>query len=244
MFDVVIQGPHSSKLLEIIESYRKPYIKNIIYSGWEDDLNYPNLINVIQTKSPKPQLAGGGNINLQLQTTKAGLKFVTSDLVLKVRSDLIIEPKDLERLEDYYLKNKKILTISICPDYPFFTWDFMYFGHKQDLTLLFNAPFDNNPNYYPNLLKAIIPETYLTAQYIANFDTEVMQYCQDPEHYLVQNRPGYLDSKILSSRIINNYFSVLPPIDIIWTKYHTTFNSTKGTMNAFGRKNDIFSTGW
>lgn len=256
MFDVVIQGPIYDRTVEIINSYLSmPFIGKVIYSGWEDDkvVTLPPSVTYIRNK--KPDLAGGGNINYQIQTSKAGLEHVTSELVLKTRSDLIIDRVDLEKVYNYFLLETvskspiagpigKILTISISPNYAFFTWDFIYFGHTQDVKNLFSCQLDPNPNYFPNLTRAIIPETYITVKYIALHDKDVGIICNDMERFLVQGREGYMYSKSLSNQVLSRYFHPLPVFNVVWTKYYKTPVTTKEIMIKFGRHNDIFSVSW
>ena len=220
MYDVVVQGPPCPTLLDVLKCFDHPSVGKIIYSSWSDNppLILPSHITYIQ--SAKPPLAGGGNVNLQVVSAREGIKHATSELVLKTRSDVLLGPSCLSLLEDYHAQHQKLLTLGIAPThlYPFMTHDFIYFGQRQEVELLFSCLLDNNLNHYPDLHKAIIPEIYITSHYIATKEPVVREFCRSPQKYLVQGSPGFDKLSPHSTTLVPKYFHPLPAVDYTWTK--------------------------
>lgn len=246
MFDVVIQGPVNDCLLEVINAYRQPYIKSIIYSGWEDEIipKLPKDIKIV--KSKKPEIPGFGNINFQLQSTRAGLAQATSKLVLKIRSDFVIPSNILKKLESFYNKKQRILTLGVSSKLAFFTWDFMYFGSTNNLRLMYSAPFLNTKGSTTEdyiLNKIIITETYLTSFYISNFEPEVKLLLKDIEKFLIIGRDGYKHSLFVTGQTLPKYFWPLPIVDIKWLKRSNNFITTEEIAKTNG-EGTVFSPTW
>lgn len=254
-FSLVVQGPVYPKTQEILEAYNEvPYISEIIFSTWEKEPSIVLPSKVTAIFNPTPSVPGGGNINYQLLSSKEGIQLVNSELTLKVRSDLLIARSELDQFVPYFKKTHsfdkakgprgKILTPSISPNYAYFTWDFLYFGFTEDLKKLFMCEQSTQPNYFPDLTNAIVPETYITACYIAQYDAVTQAYCANKEQHLIIGRSGYNNARQRSIETINNYFTCLPNISVWWTKHYSSYCTIRDIMIKFGRRNDYFATGW
>lgn len=227
MLDVIIQGPIYQRTEEVIESYRSSNVNKIIYSGWENDIDITLSKDIYHLKNKKPNFTGRGNLNYQLLSSYKGFLETTSSFVLKTRSDLIIEKAILESLENFLISSNntqsnlpldKIIVLYINKTFPFFTNDFLYFGRREDIQVLLSADQVNST--------LIIPESYIAATYISNYEEEVKTLCKCPESNFVEGRPGFKHCVELSPKFMLKYFKQLPNISICWTKKMKEFRDS------------------
>lgn len=249
MFDVIIQGPPNKYIVDIINSYRHPRISKIIYSCWKDDIlpeDLPGDIDLVI--NTKPLYCGPHNTNYQLYSSRAGIERANTEYVLKVRSDFFLDREILNNIEDYAKKYNRIITCGVSITLCFSTWDYLYFGKKEQLKTMFTAPSYNEyipwttPREYWS--KAIMAETYLTAYYIANFNSKVKYLWDNKEKYLVLHGEGYEEAKILTAEILPQYFRPLPgKVKVWWTKHYNEYI----TLEKFSTRNyhgTVFTNSW
>tara|TARA_B110000977_G_scaffold142930_1_gene181519 strand:- start:4005 stop:4742 length:738 start_codon:yes stop_codon:yes gene_type:complete len=172
---ILLQG---KVLQETIDFYATHYPnQNVVISTWIDSkLDFSKLppsFNVILTKLPKS--GGHQNIKYQLLSTTNGLRFVTTDYVVKIRGD------------EYYSNIKHIATeIAMNPNkihcVPVFFrhWDFMKYhisdhviaGTTDNVKLMFDkTKFYTDNNLIWNVLEGkkydyFEPEINLTISYL------------------------------------------------------------------------------
>jgi len=134
MQGIVIQGS-TGYVDEVIDLYKG--IPNVVFSTWEGEpeeniqLIKSKGIEVIQ--SPKPQISGIFNINLQALSTFAGIQYLKSKGVteiLKIRNDL--KPNNVKLLLDV-LKGKSLSFLAICkPNVRPMYYDLVYIHNSFD----------------------------------------------------------------------------------------------------------------
>jgi|TARA_B110000259_G_scaffold95494_1_gene110502 hypothetical protein len=172
---ILLQG---KILQETINFFVKHYpTQNVVISTWigckVDFSKLPQSYNVILTKLPKD--GGHQNINYQLLSTTNGLKYVTTDYVIKIRGD------------EYYSNIKYIATeIAMnptklhCSPIFFRHWDYMKYhisdhiiaGTTDNLKLMFSKTklyMDNSMIYHireGNRYDFWEPEINLTRSYL------------------------------------------------------------------------------
>lgn len=160
---VLLQGP-------ITKGTTKAYISNIkkvlpgakiILSTWEGQENVEvfNDIEILFNKDPGATILDKktgqlNNINRQIISTVEGLKKVTTPLVLKIRSDIIIEHADFlnyfslfkNRDDEFTIFKERLL---ICEKFcrpssmfPYHISDWFIFGYTTDLLKLFDIPLE------------------------------------------------------------------------------------------------------
>lgn len=159
---IVIQGPplyENSFTIETIKLYKKIFDNvEIIVSTWEDvkedyltkvrDMGCSTICN------KKPSVSGVGNMNFQVVSTLAGVKKAKElgcSYVMKTRSDQRLYNYnsclfllDLLRLFPTQNKNQKSRIVVVQGGggnifLPFYTADFFYFGHVDDMEKLFSV---------------------------------------------------------------------------------------------------------
>jgi hypothetical protein len=159
---IVVQGPilvRGDLTLKICESLSSNYPSvPIILSTWHlDDDSYlerfSNLGIIIQICSP-PTYAGLGNINMQITTTREGIKLaqeMNCEFVLKMRTDTwFSEPDFLNYLcEEFLLESKTfecypiiVTSFNTSMVREFSINDQIQFGHISNLLSFWGAPLD------------------------------------------------------------------------------------------------------
>lgn len=153
---VVVQGATNNKIIFIVLKSIRENLPGatIILSTWEGS-NVDNLDfdEVLLNKDPGGQNGARGigkdNTNRQITSTINGLKKVKTKYAMKLRTDFMLIGNNFLNLFgkfDKYSKNKKyklfnnrILTSSSV-SYPFWFYDFVFFGETNDLIKLFDIP--------------------------------------------------------------------------------------------------------
>ena len=157
-FGILIQGRVSSWTNDIINEYKKNFPDaEIVFSAWKDeDVGRINC-KVIQSEKPSPTHPHSSNINLQIIGSREGLKEMSSEVILKCRSDIFIHNKNIFKIFKEKCSSEKIMVPDI-GSYPFEyrISDFCLLGTKKVL-----SDFWNSLEFYDGSY-AIAPETYLT----------------------------------------------------------------------------------
>ena len=163
-FGILIQGRVSSWTNDIINEYKKNFPNaEIVFSTWKDeDVGRINC-KVIQSEKPSPTHPHSSNINLQIIGSREGLKEMSSEVILKCRSDIFIHNKNIFKIFKEKCSAEKIMVPNI-GSYPFDyrISDFCLLGTKK---VLFD--FWNSLKLYDGSYR-ISPETYLARNYIVN----------------------------------------------------------------------------
>ena len=247
---ILIQGPIQKQnkfALETIKIYKKifPNIL-IILSSWENDdtkdFKKLNSKNFHIIKSKQPLTSGELNINYQIKSVVAGLKFLNRfrniKYVLKTRTDCrIYNPNSFLYLKDMInnfpiKKNnfleKRILfsSVATCKFRVYGATDIVQFGTLRDLTKYWKVPYYEdgllnlvNKNKNP-IIKGtpVISEIYLFA------------------HFIYRNNIKLNWSLKHWWSLLRSYFLVFDShtLDFFWNKYekniemrfHTTYSET------------------
>lgn len=235
--DLVLQGPLHDYTPQIVDEYFKlPFVNNIIISCWNTCANYTFNKNTIIIRNEDVEYPGVGNRNRQIKSTLNGIKHVTTDFAIKLRTDQFISYDSMIDIYKFYFNNNKVelkylnkngpnfkIGIhGICKDFPFHPIDHVYFGHIQDLLELFSIEYDKTipPIETENLFNNVIrSEIYITIPYISNFDTRVSNYIKDPLSYLVDNGSKRTDAIITSRELMDKIFINFPKTNMEWPKY-------------------------
>ena len=167
-YGILLQGRVSPWTKDIILEYKKNFPDaEIKFSTWtNEDVSGINC-EIIQNKMPElPSNAifkDRMNINYQIIGTQEGLKNMTSEIILKVRSDIFVHNKDIFKIFKENCSYEKIMAPDI-GSYPFEyrISDFCLLGTKKVL-----SDFWDSLKLYDGSYR-IAPESYLTKNYIVN----------------------------------------------------------------------------
>ena len=157
-FGILIQGKVSSWTNDIVNEYKKNFPDaEIVFSAWKDEDVGGINCKVVQSEKPSPTYPHSSNINLQIIGSRAGLKAMNSEVILKCRSDIFIHNKNIFKIFKENCPSEKIMAPDI-GSYPFEyrITDFCLLGTKKVL-----SDFWNNLEFYDGSYP-IAPETYLT----------------------------------------------------------------------------------
>ena len=195
---IIIQGPINDIvfLLNTIKIYKKIFpLSVIIVSTWEDTekkiIDQLRKLNIILLLNKFPKNKGFGNINLQIESTYAGLKYLKNaniEFALKTRTDMrIFNPKSLNFLlnifnlypikNNSFFKDRIIATDLItCKFRIYGLTDLILFSKTDILLLYFNKnKFDDDLKSFfngrhPLIINdtPVISEIFLCARYLLN----------------------------------------------------------------------------
>ena len=239
--DIVLQGPYYENVTnKVISTYLQlPFVNNIIVSYWKD--NNPKKYESTRVKfieNEFPDISGTGNRNYQIVSSFAGIKQVTTKYAAKMRTDQIYTQDSMYKMYQFFFDNKKddhqIFVGGMFPSLLFHPKDHIFWGKTDDLIILFNIPLetygltnkirvDKNFNktklflYYNHFVRT---ETYIGAQYCANFEDHINQYLLNPEEYLYDSAPKWNEVYAISDVTTAKYFKSFPKdgIDFVWPK--------------------------
>ena len=95
-FGILLQGRVSSWTNDIINEYKKNFPNaEIVFSTWKNENVDGINCKVIQSEKPSPTYPHSSNINLQIIGSREGLKEMSSEVILKCRSDIFIHNKNI-----------------------------------------------------------------------------------------------------------------------------------------------------
>lgn len=225
-FDIVIQGLCSEITETIIDNYKKlDFIDSIVLSSYEDEksLNLLNKVNFISNKIINP--CGLGNRNLQINTSRNGIKKITSKRCIKVRTDQLIDNYNMTMMYNFWKKNQsenKIFTLGMYRSFPYHPRDHVFWGYTEDLKNLFEIPYDTDIKTEYVQEECVRSETYIAQYYYARYDSSIYEHIKDPYLYLTDRSPKIKEAIAKDFNIRDNIFQAFPRIDITWPKmYHT-----------------------
>lgn len=257
--DLVIQGPITQFTPEVFNHYLGvKEFDRIILSCWEGEdtrfVSATSKVTVVKSNRSLIPKVGGGNVNLQLQTSLTGTLESTADIVLKVRTDMQICEKDLTKLVRFLLTKGyttfpkldgtrplgKIVVGSIFTEFPYHPRDHFYLGYRKDLLELFSAPPSPQDFLIPNTILGIRPEAYIGAHYCSKFSNEALQHIGNPHMFITDRAPMKIQADLLSSKLIPEVFLPSPKVNHIWKK-HGVYSYKPLCSPAF---KEVFSEAW
>ena len=193
---IVIQGPiayDNNYTAETIKLYRSIYPRvPIVVSTWRGEAKdfFRRVCeenSVVLLENEMPEVRGYGNVNLQLESSFQGVKFVrentSAKFVLKTRTDqrvnyfnFLVYFKNL--LKTFPPKGDRLreriifLDSSHTKGWPFFFMDFLSFGHVEDIFKLYgisrqsdSAAMIARSNKYERLVRKILLNTSFPLDY-------------------------------------------------------------------------------
>jgi len=197
LITILIQGPtkYYTNILDNIFNLKY----NIIWSTFEDEPQ-ENIKQISKNceliLNPKPVINGYGNINLQTQSTINGIKKTKDDLILKIRSDIIVS--DYNRLIQILLSDTEKLWFLAWSDseipYPV---DYISFGNRQEMSIFWDFFSVNNYSF---------AEKQLLDNYCFKKSIKIINLGSIFNYFLKQINNQDIELKWLKNNIIlNNY---------------------------------------
>jgi len=235
--DLVLQGPIYPYTKDIINHYLLlDFVNKIIVSCWDTciiNFEESNKVQLIKNSYNDVPKLGGGNVNLQIQTSKVGILHTTKDIVVKIRTDQQFCLEDIINMkttfENSYQTNYKFLdgsgpkgkifTTGMFPDFPYHPRDHLFWGFREDLQKFFDIPFSPQDNLYNNFNKAIRAETYLGANYFKNFNNDVKKHIDNFDEYLLDKSTKRQEALDCYEKNVDNIFGLFARSRLIWKKY-------------------------
>ena len=107
--------------------------------------------------------------------------------------------------------------------HPFHPQDHIFWGYRDDIYRLFDIPLKPEKmkiesNDFTQYMR---PNIYLGSMYFRQIYREVDFYLENFKEYLVDNSLKS-DARIFSEKVRDKVFTVMPKIDLHWTKYNWT----------------------
>jgi hypothetical protein len=250
--DIILQGPISQNYynrslidtLDVANEYSKVWFVNkVIVSTWNeepipDKYKDNERIVIIQSEKITPHY---NNMNLQLKSTKEGLKHCTSKYAVKMRSDQLIFPNSLCMMKsfvDFYVDDVNIkftdgtspkgyvFVHGIDANHPYLLQDHIWWGYTEDINKVFSCEylnqhiFDLPPNgdssYYDD--KFNIP-AWIGFNYMKKFDKRVEIHYQNQPEYMYKISPKRKEALAVYEELREKMFKTFPKIDMFWIKY-------------------------
>ena len=225
-FDIVLQGKCSEITKNIIDSYKTlPFVDNIVLSSYEDEISIGLLNDINFVKNEVIHPCGLGNRNLQINTSRNGIKSITSQRCIKMRTDQLIHFNSMNMMYNFWNKNKskgKIFTLGMYLSFPYHPRDHIFWGYTEDLRNLFEIPYDIEIKTQYDQSNSVRSETYIGQYYYARFDSEIYNQIKDPYMYMTDNSPMIKEAIIKDLSIRDNIFQSFPRVDLIWPKMYNT----------------------
>ncbi len=248
--DIVLQGRYNQYTDNIIKNYLKiPFVNNIILSCWEDDIVYNQSERVKVVQSKFPITPGTDNRNLQIVTSLNGVKEITTDIGIKMRTDQEYTYQSMIQMYHFFMKHKeseekfqydqtspkgKIFVAGFYPHLLFHPRDHIFWGYTSDLLTLFDIPLEYNGLYdkirvskdqlykfYPHYTRT---ETYIGAHYCSNFNDTIKIFLLYPDRYLYDYAPKGQESFEYSQKYSKIAFKSFPRegIQLSWPTKNLT----------------------
>jgi hypothetical protein len=233
--DIVLQGRYDEFTNEVIDSYFElPFVNNIILSCWEDDVvTYPQSSRFYVVSNKFPTTPGTDNRNLQIVTSFSGLKKVTTEYAIKMRTDQKYTHESMLNMYRFFLEHrneKRIFVPGMYPHLLFHPRDHIFWGKTEHLLTMFDIPLEYNGlidrvriskdqlwKYYGYYIRT---ETYIGAHYCSNFTDRIKIFLLHPERYLYDYAPDWQESFEISNNLSKEIFKSFPKegIDLIWPR--------------------------
>jgi hypothetical protein len=224
--DLVLQGPSSAFTEIILDEYGKlPFVNNIILSTYSSSLSFDVsgkalLVDNDLVEKPHPGIT---NRNLQILTSRNGLKLSQTNVSVKMRADQLIRYDSMLMMYDYWQKNKKdklIFTLGMYKIFPYHPRDHLFWGNTEDLKYLFNIPFDSKQEINYDYDWNIRSETYIGQFYYSRFNNNIKEHIDQPKIFLCDKSPKREEALELDYSLRDSIFKPFPKISMKWPKYN------------------------
>lgn len=218
---LVLQGKCDEYTKHIIQQYSTlDFVDKIILSTYQHDIKLPFYVDVVLNDLVDPP--GTGNRNLQINTSKNGLKEVTSEFCVKMRTDQFIRLPSMEMMYNFAnkrMQDKKMFVLGMYRAFPYHPRDHVFWGRTEDVKTLFDIPFDPNPDLYQDYRFKTRAETYIGQYYYAKFDSSIQQHIDDPLTYTVDTAPRLNEALAKDFALRDKLFEPFPRISLEWPKH-------------------------
>jgi len=161
--DIIMQGGLWPGTIETAEGYIElDFVNKVIISTFDHThpaKSYNKNIQVVW--EDPPENPGQGNINMQILSSREGLKYSKAMIAAKTRTDQRIEPESLRKMNDIFNNHKHgfvpkffkgsiyplshIFVLGLQTKFPFQTQDHVFWGFRRDLINLFNCHLNTEP---------------------------------------------------------------------------------------------------
>lgn len=238
---IVLQGETNNFTNFIIEEYSKLFfIDNIILSTYKNEFLKYNC-EVVLNEIINPN--GTGNRNLQINTSRNGIKKVCSDFCIKMRTDQFIHLDSMIMMYNFYKKNykkKRIFVMGMYKNFPYHPRDHVFWGEAENLKELFDIPFDMNSNLDQDYRYKTRAETYIGQFYYSKFDKSINNHIENPLTYTVDLAPKKNEALEKDFSIRDNVFFPFPRVNMEWPKHNLkNYHYDIGAMHSeYWGKND------
>jgi hypothetical protein len=246
--NILIQGGlYGDFTLATAYEYAKiDFITKVIISTWEGEKIFQNDIKsdkIVVLKSEMPENNGPGNMNLQIISSREGIKICDNGLIMKTRSDQHLYEASLHkwmkhfserqfgdtlRYTDGEKQRSKIFLIGNNKRFPFHPQDHFFLGYKQDLERLFGIPLWDAPAWTwrdapIKFTERLRPNIYLGINYYKQFYPEVERFLLNEGEYLLDDSPKYEEAMDFYSPRRDSIFLPLPRIEMWWAKQNSGY---------------------
>ena len=230
--DIVLCAKYTDFTNEIIDDYfNLPFVNNIIVSSWiGENIKYNSNRLKVVLNTP-PLTPGTDNRNVQIVTGIEGIKKVTTEYSIRMRTDQKYTTSSMFNMYQFFLQNKsidRIFVSGVYPDLLFHPRDHVFWGKTKDLFELYDIPLELNGlidkirvdkydlcNYYDHFTRT---ETYLGTHYCSNYDSRLKIFLLYPNEYLFDGAPKWSEAYKISKELTGKIFKSFPRIgiDLIW----------------------------
>jgi len=246
--NIVIQGaPYGNFTVKVAHEYSKiDIVKKVIISTWEQeaiDQNDMESDKIIVLKSSPPENNGPGNMNLQIVSSREGVKICDDGLIMKTRSDQHLYEESLYKWMKYFNRcqfdntlrytdgekqRSKIFLVGNNKRFPFHPQDHFLWGYKQDLQRLLNIPLWDTPAWTwrdapINFSERLRPNIYLGINYYKQFFPEVEKYFLNEKEYLLDGARSYTEAMDFYTPIRDSIFLPMPRVEMWWAKENSGY---------------------
>jgi hypothetical protein len=263
--DIVLQGKYSDYVLETAKHYLElDFVNNVIISCWNDDkIPVINDSRIVFIQNNYPTVNGTGNRNLQIVSSYGGLKYVTTDFVIKMRNDQRYDLVSMVNMYKFFHENKervvtfegdvnrpknRILVAGMFEGFPFHPRDHVFWGHIDDLLDLFDVPLEQlgiedrvrmkREDYWKYYDCYVRTESYIGTHYASKFDEKIKRWLLKPDQYLYDNAPNISEVLELTQNLGKSIFKSFPKegIDLKWDKYEWDTYPYDSQYNRFNER--------
>jgi len=247
--NIIIQGGlYGDFTVKVAHNYTElDFVNKVIISTWEGENIYQDHMKddkIVVLKNIKPENPGPGNMNLQIISTREGIKLCDNGLVVKTRSDQHLYQSSFKKWLEYFEKNKnqntiryffdgvkqksKIFLIGNNKRFPFHPQDHFFWGYKQDLERLFNIPLWDDCAWTwrdapIDFSKKLRPNIYLGINYYKQFYPEIEKFLLQKEQFLLDESSDYKEAMDFYTPIRDSIFGVFPRIEMWWAKQNSGY---------------------
>lgn len=253
MIDLIMQGPIWPQTLADAKNYLlSPLIDKVIISTWEGEpyIEPSDQIEIIYSRALENP--GMGNRNRQLYSSHIGIERATAPIVIKTRTDQRID--SFQFMHDYFMQNYKIeekfldgtgpkgsiFAMGLFTRFPFHPQDHLFWGWREDMKELFNAPLDpqvpnanqvtDNSGAFTDYAHSVVrPNTYIGMFYYAKFSKEAQHMIEHPHEFIVDAAPQLDAALVLDRKYRDRIFKAFPRVLVWWYKHGRNYPYEWGT---------------